>query len=85
LAGKKKKTAGVLAALGIEAALVALDKPDTRSWTFLPGRIYVCRAGVEPGQHEVRIELLGKARQTRTIQLQVPPGGYGVAVITEPR
>jgi len=85
LAGKKEKSGGTLAALATEAALTSLDKPDTRSWTFLPARVYVCRARVEPGQHDVRIELLGKARQTRTIQVQVPPGGYGVAVITEPR
>ncbi len=85
LAGKKEKAAGPLAALATEAALVGLDKPDTRSWTFLPARVYVCRAPVEPGRHDVRVELLGKARQTRTIQVQVPSGGYGVAVITEPR
>ena len=85
LAGKKEKAAGPLAALATEAALVALDKPDTRSWTFLPGKIYISRTRVEPGQHDVRIELLGKTRQTRTIQVNVPPEGFGVAVITEPR
>ena len=85
LAGKKEKTAGPLAALATEAALVGLDKPDTRSWTFLPARVYVCRAPVEPGQYDVRVELLGKARQTRTIQVNVPPGGFGVAIVTEPR
>jgi hypothetical protein len=85
LAGKKERATGTLAALATEAALVGLDKPDTRSWTFLPARVYVCRAPVEPGRHDVRVELLGKARQTRTIQVQVPAGGYSVVVITEPR
>lgn len=85
LAGKKEKDAGPLAALATEAALTSLDKPDTRSWTFLPGCIYVSRVRVEPGAYEVLVELLGKARQTRTIPVVVPSGGYGVVVITEPR
>jgi tetratricopeptide (TPR) repeat protein len=85
LAGKKEKARGTLAALATEAALTSLDKPDTRSWTFLPARIYVCRVRVEPGAHEVRVELFGEARQTRTIPVVVPPGGYSVVVITEPR
>ncbi|UCC97462.1 MAG: hypothetical protein JSW66_16670 [Phycisphaerales bacterium] len=85
LARKDKKKTSRLAALATEAALTGLDKPDTRSWTFLPARMYVCRTRVRPGQHEVRIELLGKARHIRTIQVQVPPGGYGVVVVTEPR
>ncbi len=82
---KEGKTTGFLAALFTEAALTALDKPDTRSWTFLPGRIYVCRTRVEPGQHEIQVQLAGKAPQTRTVQVDVPPGGYGVVVVTEPR
>jgi hypothetical protein len=85
LAGKKEKATGALAALATEAALTSLDKPDTRSWTFLPARVYVCRARVKPGPQEIRLELLGKARQTRTIHVEVPPGGYRVVVVTEPR
>ena len=85
LVGKEKKSVGELAALASEAALVALDKPDTRSWTFLPARIFVCRATVEPGFHEIRIELLGRAPQTRIIQVEVTQGDCRVVVITEPR
>jgi len=86
LARKKEgKTTGFLAALATEAALTALDKPDTRSWTLLPGRIYVCRTHVKPGQHEIQVQLSGRAPQTRTVQVDVPPGGYKVVVITEPR
>ena len=85
--GRKKegKTTGFLAALFTEAALTALDRPDTRSWTLLPGRIYVCRTRVKPGQHEIQVQLSGRAPQTRTVQVDVPPGGYGIAAITEPR
>ncbi len=85
LASKEDRTTGRLAALAAEAGLTALDKPDTRSWTFLPGRIYVCRMRVKPGWHEIRVRLLGKAPQARPMDVQVKPGGYSVVVITEPR
>jgi hypothetical protein len=85
LASKEKKMTGRLAALATEAALTGLDKPDTRSWTLLPGRIYVCRMRVKPGWHEIRVRLLGKAPQTRPMDVQVKPGGYSVVVVTEPR
>ncbi len=85
LARKKGGATAMLAALATEAALVGLDKPDTRSWTFLPARLFVCRARVESGPHEVRVGLLGRARETRTIEVEVPPKGFSVVVITEPR
>ena len=85
LASKEKKATGRLAALATEAALTGLDKPDTRSWTFLPGRIYVCRTRVKPGWHEIKVQLRGKAPQTRPVDVQVKPGGYSVVVISEPR
>ena len=85
LASKGNKGTGHLAALAAEAALTGLDKPDTRSWTFLPGRIYVCRTRVEPGWHEIKVQLRGKVPQTRPVDVEVKPGGYSVVVITEPR
>lgn len=85
LARKKGGATALLAALATEAALVGLDKPDTRSWTFLPAQMYVCRAQVKPGQHEIRIDLLGRGRETRAIRVEVPPRGFSVVVITEPR
>ncbi len=85
LVGKKKKVASTMAALATEAGLAALDKPDTRSWTFLPARIFISRAAVEPGPNEIHVDLLGRTKQTRTIQVDVPRGGCSVVVITEPR
>ncbi len=85
LARKKGGATALLAALATEATLVGLDKPDTRSWTFLPSRVYVCRAQVPSGRNEIRADLLGGARETRVIQVDVPPGGFSVVVITEPR
>jgi hypothetical protein len=74
-----------LAALATEAALLGLDKPDTRSWTFLPAHVCICRAQVRPGRHEVRVELQGKIQESRVVQVDVPPGGFCVAAIMEPR
>jgi len=85
LVGKEKRATGELAALATEVALVVLDKPDTRSWTFLPAHVFLCRALVKPGRHEIRVELLGRVRQTRTIRVEVSQGGHSVVVITEPR
>ncbi len=87
LTRKKGKSSGtaLLAALATEAALVGLDKPDTRSWTFLPDRVYICRAQVPSGLNEVRVDLLGRAQETRVIQVDVPKGGFRVVVVTEPR
>ena len=82
---KSEKSMGILAALLTEAALVGLDKPDTRSWTFLPARAYLCRARVPPGPHEIRVTLSGKTPETRVIHVDVPPGGFSVVAITQPR
>jgi hypothetical protein len=85
LARKKGSGAALLAALATEASLVGLDKPDTRSWTFLPARIYVCRAKVPSGLNEIRVGLTGRSQETRMIQVDVPKGGFSVVVVTVPR
>jgi len=82
---KSEKSMGMLAALLTEAALIGLDKPDTRSWTFLPAKAYICRARVSPGPHEIRVNLSGKTQETRTIRVDMPPGGFSVIAVTEPR
>src|SRR5690606_7627662 len=46
---------GALFGLATEAALVAADRPDTRSWTLLPGRYLVTRIPVAPGEHTVEV------------------------------
>ena len=85
LARKKGGATALLAALATEATLVGLDKPDTRSWTFLPAYIYVSRARVKPGQHEITVDFLGKSKEIRVIKIDVPEDGFRVVVVTEPR
>lgn len=83
--GDGARIVGILAALGTEAALVGLDKPDTRSWTFLPGKILVTRLPVAPGRHAVEVHLSGPGGGVRRAAVDVPPGGFAAVVVTEPR
>src|SRR5204862_450165 len=84
-AGGAGEALGILAGLGAELALVSLDKPDTRSWTFLPGRVWIARVPVAPGAHEVVVEIDGSPAGARRIPIEVSPGGYAVVVVAEPR
>lgn len=74
---------GLLAALAVEGTMVALDKPDTRSWTLLPGRILVSRTPVPPGKHTVEVTIRGPGgRQTHRTEVDVAKGGFAVVDIT---
>jgi hypothetical protein len=84
-AGGAGEVVGIVAGLGAEAALVALDKPDTRSWTFLPGRVWVARMPVATGPHEVVVQFEGDGIGERRVLIDVPAGGYTAVVVTEPR
>ena len=83
--GGASQAVGILVALGTEAALVGLDKPDTRSWSFLPGRVLVARVPVAPGDHTVRVELQGAGGGMRDFDVSVGEGSYAAIVVTEPR
>lgn len=53
---------GILASLGTQATLTALDTPDTRSWETLPARVAVARMRLPPGRHTVVIDARGWKR-----------------------
>jgi hypothetical protein len=84
-AGGAGEVVGIVAGLGAEALLVGLDKPDTRSWTFLPARVWVARASVAPGAHEVVVQFEGEGSRERRVPVEVAEGGYAVVVVDEPR
>jgi hypothetical protein len=84
-AGGVGEAIGILVALGTEAALVGLDTPDTRSWTFLPGRVLVARVSVAPGEHKVDLRLTGASNSTRQFTVEVNAGQLTSVVVTEPR
>jgi len=84
-AGGAGEAIGILAGLGAELALVGLDKPDTRSWTFLPGRVWVARMPVAAGVHDVVVQLEGGGFRERRVRVEVAEGGYATVVLNEPR
>ena len=74
---------GFLAAAAVEGTLVALDKPDTRSWTTLPDRVFVARTRVPAGEHTVVVDVGGPGgRETHTADVNVPEGGFVVLDVT---
>lgn len=74
---------GLLAALAAEGAMVAADKPDTRSWTLLPAFVFVARVPVAPGQHRLAVTAMGSGgREHRDITVDVKPGGFAVVDVT---
>lgn len=86
-AGKQAKSngaaIGILAALAVEGTLTALDKPDTRSWTTLPGRVFIGRMEVPAGEHEVLVTVEGAGgRQEHRANVSVPAGGFAVFDVT---
>ena len=64
---------GVLASLGTQATLTALDTPDTRSWETLPARVAVARFRLPVGDHPIELRVRGVVR--REI-LHVQKGGW---------
>jgi hypothetical protein len=75
----KDSTVGALLSLGTQAALVAADTPDTRSWETLPARVAIGRMRVQPGQHRVILTSRG-VKKTSTLTLK--PKDWAVAGIT---
>ena len=66
---------GILASLGTQATLTALDTPDTRSWETLPARVAVARMRLPPGRHRVVIDARG---WQRTQDVVVEKNGWQV-------
>ncbi len=74
---------GFLAAAAIEGTLVALDRPDTRSWTTLSARIFFGRTLVPPGKHHLEVTVRGPGGwQRRKLEVKVPAGGFVVVDVT---
>ena len=75
-ASGKDSVIGLIASLGAQATLTALDTPDTRSWETLPARIAIARVRVKAGPHPIRLEARGVRRE---LNLDVPKGGWALA------
>lgn len=77
---------GLLAALVVEGTMVALDKPDTRSWSTLPAQVSLARVEVPAGTSEVEFELWGRGAPLRVRrEINVSEGGFAVVDLTTMR
>jgi uncharacterized protein len=68
-----KSPLALLASLGTQVTLTALDTPDTRSWETLPARVAVGRVRVGSGRHTITAVARGV---TRTQPIDVKRGGW---------
>ncbi len=50
-----QKNAGLIGGLIGAVAAVATEQADDRMWRMLPGRVYVARGYLPPGEHKIRI------------------------------
>ena len=74
-AAGKDNVVGLIASLGTQATLTALDTPDTRSWETLPARVAVARVRLPAGKHRVQIDARGWLRDQEFV---VEKGGWNV-------
>jgi hypothetical protein len=72
-AGGRKSPLALLASLGAQVTLTALDTPDTRSWETLPARVAIGRVRVAPGRHTVSASARGVSRKQA---IDVKGGGW---------
>lgn len=74
-AAGRNSVAGLIASLGTQATLTALDTPDTRSWETLPARVAVARVRLPAGRHKIAMNVRG---WTRTQEIVVAKGSWQV-------
>jgi len=58
----EQAVAGLLS-LGMQIAAVMTERADTRNWSTLPGKVWVIRQRLAPGEHRLRLELGGRTRE----------------------
>jgi tetratricopeptide (TPR) repeat protein len=74
------QTIGFIASLAAQGAMTAADRPDTRTWTFMPAYIWIERRAVAPGDHDVRIVGHSDVRdRAANMTVTVPQNGAGIA------
>ena len=74
-AAGRNSVLGLVASLGTQATLTALDTPDTRSWETLPARVAVARVRLPAGRHKLALNVRG---WTRTQEVVVQKGSWQV-------
>jgi hypothetical protein len=85
-AGKaESQVLGDVLSLIAESAMVVLDRPDTRSWTTMPARVFAARVPISAGVHDVTVSFAGSAGADRNVSIDASQPGPVTVVITEPR
>jgi len=74
-AAGRNSVLGLVASLGTQVTLTALDTPDTRSWETLPARVAVARVRLPAGRHKLSLNVRG---WTRTQEVVVQKGSWQV-------
>ena len=72
-AGEESEGLGFL----VNVAGVISERADTRSWSILPGQVYLARLPLAPGEHVLRLRLesaAGEVVETRRLPLTLAPG-----------
>jgi hypothetical protein len=79
------RVVGIIAGLAVEGLLVGLDKPDTRSWNFLPNLVVVSRLKVPAGKRRVQVFVDAYGITEHAVEVDVPPGGFAVVPVFDLR
>jgi hypothetical protein len=86
--GGRGNVIGLLASLAVEGSMVALDRPDTRSWTMMPRYVLVARKRVAAGEHRIEITPItatGAVQGTVVRDVATTKGGFAVVQLADPR
>lgn len=81
-AGGAGEAIGFIAGLAAQGAMQAADKPDTRTWTFMPASVWVARQPVDPGLQRVRVTAHGSGQAaSQMLEADVAEGATAVRVV----
>jgi len=85
-AGKAESDAlGNVLSILFESAMVAFDRPDTRSWTMMPVRVLAARLSLDAGTHTVTVSFADNGAADRSITVDTSNPGSATVLVTEPR
>ena len=84
--GSGKDGLGLLAQVLVEGAMTVADTPDTRCWNALPASIFISRAEVPAGTHQVTVHFQGASGVNKVQrEITVQPGGFTVVPVHQLR
>jgi uncharacterized protein len=67
----------------IDAAVIASEQADTRTWRSLPDRMLIIRAQLPAGTHNLQLSAEGQSRSLLAEQVTIVAGGVTFRIITD--